>query len=106
MEKVHVILKSKKNTHYAEGNYENGKVTVLKGSRIFLSNAEYMNAESSVFVLREDRTLVDADGVVLRDITFESPTTAAIFVTGRSVNGYIAWRPDDKMSLKAYLTKE
>lgn len=106
MGKVHVILKSKKNTHYAEGYYENGKVTVLKGSRVFLNNAAYMNGETTVFALRKDRALVDVEGVVLRDITFESPTTAAIFVTGRSVNGYIAWRPDDKMSLKAYITKE
>lgn len=107
MERLHVIIKSKKKTHYAEGYYENGKVTVLKGGHICTSNAAYMNADTAVFALRDDRTAVDAKGVILKDITFDSPTAAAIFITGRSVNGYIAWRPDDKMSLKNYLkTKE
>jgi hypothetical protein len=41
----------------------------------------------------------------LVDVKFTSPSSAAQFVTGRSVNGYVAWRPDDKMSLKEYLKK-
>ena len=55
MDKIRVVLKSKKGTHYAEGFYEGGKITVVKGSRIYVDN------------------------------------------------GMIAWRPDDKVSLKEYM---
>lgn len=103
MDKIRVVLKSKRGTHYAEGFYEGGKITVVKGSRIYVDNATYMNLNTPVFAMRADRTIVDDQGIVLRDVVFDSPTTAAIFVTGRSVNGMIAWRPDDKVSLKEYM---
>ena len=100
-----VILKSKKDTHFAKGEYDGKGIVVLCGSKINMVDS-FDKIPKDVYNMRNSRKIVNKDGVVLKDIEFNSPTSAAIFVTGRSVNGYIAWRPDDKMSLKEYLKKQ
>ena len=96
-----VILKSKHNTHFATGKYDGSKLTVFPGSRINLV-LTYDAMPESVKAARNNRDLVSADGEVLKEIVFNSPSAAAQFVTGRSVNGYVSWRIDDKISLKDY----
>ena len=101
-----VILKSKRNTHYAEAIYTDGKITVLKGSKICKYVPPYMERKAMpIYALRNNQDIVNEEGVVLQNVEFNSPTSAAIFVTGRSVNGYISWRPEDKVSLKEYLKR-
>ena len=56
----------------------------------------------AIKALRNDREIVSYNGCVKKDIYFSSPSAAAIFVTGRSSNGYVTWRIDDKISLKKY----
>ena len=98
-----IILKSKQKLHYAEADYSNtGTVTVFKGSKINPVDS-FPKMSSDALKARKDLSIVDANGNVKKDVIFNSPSTAAQFVTGRSSNGYIAWRPDDKMSLKEYL---
>ena len=99
---VKVVLNSRSGSHRADGVFDNNVVTVIKGSKICLSEA-YANMPQKVKAKRHDSNLVGDDGIVKQDITFDSPTAAAQFVTGRSVNGYIAWRPENKMSLREYL---
>ena len=101
---IKVILNSRSGTHCADGVFDNNVVTVKKGSRICLVDA-YADMPQMVKAKRHDSSIVGDDGVVKQDIIFESPTAAAQFVTGRSVNGYIAWRPENKMTLKEYLKK-
>ena len=96
-----ITLKSKRNTHYAIADFENGIVTVLKDSKICLPTA-FNKMSRDAYDARKDSSLVNEKGVVLKNIQFKSVTTAAQFVTGRSVNGLIAWRIDDKISLKEY----
>ena len=99
-----VILKSKQNQHYAIGEYDDGKLSVLKGSKINPIIA-FPQMSPMLVQMREDKHLVSEEGIVLSDIFFNSPSSAAQFVTGRSVNGLIAWRPNDEISLKEYLKK-
>lgn len=99
---MHITLKSKSGTHYAEAEYDNGKVTIMPGSKINLTLA-FEKMPPSIRKLRENPVCVSRDGTVLKEVTFQSPTSAAQFVTGRSVNGKIAWRVEDKVSLKAFL---
>ena len=101
LNEMKIILKCKKNTHYAIANFENGKVTVLKDSKIYLPIA-FEKMSRDALEARNDSSIVDEKGLVLKDVSFNSVTTAAQFVTGRSVNGLIAWRIDDKISLKEY----
>ena len=93
---LNVVLKSKHNLHYATGIYGEGKLTVLKGSKINLVDS-FPEMSQNLKDMRSNRELVAENGELLRDVDFSSPSSAAQFVTGRSVNGYIAWRPDDKM---------
>lgn len=101
---VKVILNSRSGTHQAEGIFDSNTVTVNKGSRICLIDS-YANLPLRIKAKRHDSNIVGNDGIVMQDIIFDSPTVAAQFVTGRSVNGYIAWRPENKMTLKEYLKK-
>jgi len=97
-----LYLNSRNGTHSATAEYSDNGITVLAGSQI---NMELLYPKMPPLVRekRDDRTIVTADGKLLVDVTFDTPTSAAQFVTGRSVNGYIVWRPDNMMSLKQYL---
>ena len=99
---VYVVLNSKSGSHQAHGVFDGKSVTVKAGSHICLFDS-YSNMPLWVKAKRHDCEVVGDDGIVKQDIAFESPTAAAQFVTGRSVNGYIAWRPENKMSLKEYI---
>lgn len=99
---VKVVLNSRLGTHQAEGVFDNNTVMVSKGSKICLIDS-YANLPPNIKAKRHDNSIVGDDGIVRQDLRFDSPTAAAQFVTGRSVNGYIAWRPENKMSLKEYL---
>ena len=99
-----LYLNSRNGTHSATAEYNENSVTVLAGSIV---NMELLYPKMPPLVKekRDDRSIVSADGKLLVDVTFDTPTSAAQFVTGRSVNGYIVWRPDNNMSLKQYLEK-
>lgn len=99
---IQLVLKSKKKLHYAEATMDGNEIVVKKGAKINPVNTFPQMSQ----VLRGDSSVVSEDGILLKDMTFYSPSTAAQFVTGRSVNGYIAWRPNDEMSLKAYLERK
>lgn len=102
---INVVLNSRFGSHMATGVYSNNTVTVKKGSKI-CSVDLYSGLSAAVKTVRHDSSIVGDDGIVKKDISFNSPTAAAHFVTGRSINGYIAWRPENKMSLKEYLQNE
>lgn len=96
-----VVLKSRRGTHYATGDYENNKIILHAGSLINLC-LSYEGMSSKLQAMRKDKMLVSPSGMVLKEITFDTPSEAAQFVTGRSTNGYIAWRIDDIISLKRF----
>ena len=99
-----VILKSKKDTHYAVGEYDGQRVTILPDSKIN-TTLSYAAMSEKIKLIRNNPEYVSAEGIILKEIEFGSPYTAAQFVKGRSVNGYISWRIDDKISLKDYREK-
>ena len=81
------------------------KIVVKSGAKVNPINS-FPQMSQELIALRGDSSVVSEGGILLKDMTFHSPSTAAQFVTGRSVNGYIAWRPNDEMSLKAYLERK
>ena len=99
-----VILKSKKGTHYAVGEYDGQRVTILPNSKIN-PTLSYAAMSERIKSMRNNPEYVSAEGIILKEIEFGNPSSAAQFVTGRSVNGYISWRIDDKISLKEYREK-
>ena len=100
---MEIYMKSKRSGYDAYGIYDNGTVIVQKGSKICLHFAETFKRANSVVAYRKDSSYVDKSGYVLQDCIFTSPSTAAQFVNGRSTNGYIAWRIDEKSNLRQWL---
>ena len=80
--------------------------TVLKDSRVsdFVSDADKFRGTKTILKLREAN--VDRNGIVLNDLAFKSPSTAANFVTGTSTNGCKAWKDEYKRTFKEVVGSE
>lgn len=100
---IDVYLSSKDHSYDAKGTYSERILIVKKGSKIRSNFAEHIRGGNNAKSFRDNPMFVDADGNVLVDCMFSSPSTAAQFVTGSSTNGYTAWHVDKKTTLKKYL---
>ena len=94
-----------KRHYYANAIYENGKVTVHKGSHINLAHGENFKSQGLFSELFCNNELIDEFGNVLEDIEFQSLSQAASFVTGRIANGMIVWKTDDNRYVRYSLTQ-
>ena len=88
----HALFHTRRNGIVANGRYDErtGRFTVLAGSQVDLSRPVLKN----VGVTDARRELFrDGSGVAtLRDdVTFGSPSSAAVFVLGGSQNGWTEW---------------
>lgn len=83
----------------AEYNVEAGTFTVLKGSKVSstVSHTEKFRGAKSIEKSRET-TVVSK--MVIKDVTFKSPSTAANYVTGSSTNGMTAWKNENGVTFK------
>ena len=104
--KTEIFMHSNNNDYEAKGSYNDGIVTVHAGSRISRSVATHIKKKSYVFLLREDSNIVDSDGIVLKECHFGAPSPAAQFVSGRMINGYIAWQVAKRLNLRKWLTQQ
>ena len=95
---IQVVLYSSKRDYYARGLFFGSRLTVLQGSRV--SDTVSSSADDRTRALRRD--YVDESGVLLRDLTFTSPSSAGMFVTGRSCNGWVSWTTPDGTQLDHY----
>lgn len=103
---IKVTIKPRTGRAFAEARYEEKRVVVKAGGRISEDFAEHIQGGKKAKSYREDPEYVDAEGYILKDCVFTSPSTAAQFVTGRSTNGYEAWKVDGKKSLGDYLREK
>ena len=103
---IEIYLKSRVGLFDAKGIYNDGIVTVKKGSRINTKQAAYVCNGQIANNKQGCESLVDENGYILAECSFSSPSTASNFVTGRSSNGYVAWRVDDKNNLGRFLGRE
>lgn len=100
---INVTLKSRTGSSYAEAIYYGETVVVKAGGRVSSDFATHIRGGKKAKSYRNDRNYVDDEGRIIMDCAFSSPSTAAQFVTGRSTNGYEAWKVSDKESLGKYL---
>lgn len=84
----------------ATAEYTDGKIVVHKGSKINRRNASGFRPRKGVAKLREDESLFENECYLKKDVTFDSLSTAASFVTGRTANGNIVWKTDDGKYVK------
>lgn len=103
---IEIKLAPKNGACFAEGIYEAGKIIVKKGGRINLDFASHIRGGRIAKGYRTNAEYVDKNGNILKDCEFKSPSTAAQFVTGRSTNGYEAWKVAPKQNLGDYLKEK
>ena len=100
-----VFYNGRKRRTQASGEYdtETKKVKVYKDSIVSESVAQFKKTET---IKRLRDLYTDTEGVLLQDVTFNSPSTAAMFVSGYSANGLIAWHVEKHKTLKAFLKEQ
>lgn len=86
----------------ATATYDDGKVIIHVGSQLKYTNANGFRHNEQAFSMRENKEFVK-EGVVIKECIFESPSTAAQFITGGSRNGYDTWKLKKGYSLGQFL---
>ena len=104
--KIEMAIINKGGRFSAEGIYDGEKVVVKKGGIINANFATSIRGGKLSKQYRADRSYVSENFEILEDCVFKSPSTAAQFVTGRSVDGYNAWKVNNGQSLGEYLKEK
>ena len=81
-----------------QGRYDGTSLIVLKGSRV--SGVTIYGSQRDTLI-KNNCARDGNDFVLVKDVAFHAPTTAANFCTGRSVNGWDFWKDSSKRPLKA-----
>ncbi|HRW97850.1 MAG TPA: DUF4357 domain-containing protein [Cyclobacteriaceae bacterium] len=100
--KVEVFLQSKKGMYDAKGIYEDGKLTILKGSMIADESDINFKRAKIVDYIRSSSTHLKGN-YLITNVEFSSPSTAAQLVNNASTNGYIAWKTKEGKTLKEFI---
>lgn len=91
----------------AKGTYdpETKECVVLKGSKVSetISQAPTFRGAKSVIKHREGTV---KNYIVTKDVSFKSCSTAGNYVTGRSTDGFGAWKVDGGQTLREYLSSK
>ena len=91
----------------AKGFYSSSGFTVLKGSVIAEeSTPSFHWKEKREKLLSEYTTKKGLALIVTSDITFSSPSTAAMFCLGRSANGWDEWKDKEHRTLDVIYRKQ
>lgn len=82
----------------ADGKQTADGFVVYKGSHISPTDDHTVSA-----TIKEKRKTarVDENGVLLENVFFTSPSSAAVFVIGKSANGLTSWKTKDGKTLKS-----
>ena len=99
-----LYLKRKYADAIAEYDLETGSIVVKKGSLVS-DDISYTEKFRGAFTIEKYRAQYVKDGVVVKDASFKSPSTAANFVTGRSTNGLTAWKDEKGEYLRKTIKK-
>ena len=101
--KLEITISSKSGKFEARGIYDGKTVIVQKGGHVNPSFAQSIRGGKMSKKYREDKKYVSEHYEIIEDCMFKSPSTAAQFVTGRSVDGYNAWKVGSSQCLGEYL---
>ncbi len=82
----------------AKGKQTAEGFVVLKGSMI---SPAVDHTVSVALIDRRKKAQIDGNWILQEDVLFTSPSSAAIFVVGKSANGLISWKTADGWTLKS-----
>lgn len=102
--KIHFTLKD--GSAFADGVYDGDKTIVKAGGKVSEHFSSCIRGGTKAKRMRADPKLVNSERTIIADCVFDSPSTAAQFVSGRSISGYDAWKVEKKKSLGAYLKEK
>ena len=88
---MNLFTKSRDNLYQAQALYDGTATVVLAGSRINMSNNPGYKPSQEIKSIRDDRSIVTNEGIVLKDVPFKTLSAAATFVTGRVANGMMVF---------------
>ena len=102
-----IVMTSKKVGYEATAEYdiENQTVTVKKNS-ILSVDIKYSATFKGANRIESLRNGIVENNILLEDITFNSLSTAANFVSGQSTNGLIKWKTENGKSVKESIQKK
>ena len=100
---IKVYAKTRDGIAKASAIYTGEKTIVLAGSKVKTTLAKSVKSGKYVRQYLNDSAYVSADGVVMNDCSFNSPSIAAMFVTGNTSNGYRVWKTVDGKTLGDFL---
>lgn len=92
---MNLHTKSRDGLYEATAVFCDGFVKVCKGSQIRMPVCKGYIPNEELSSIRSDTNTVSNSGILLVDVTFNSLSTAATFVTGRISNGMKVWKTDD-----------
>ena len=86
-------------------NPETKECIVKKGSKVSetLSKAPTFKGINTVVSRRRETV---KNNIVIKDVAFKSSSTAGNYVTGRSTDGFKAWKVEDGRTLREFLSSE
>ena len=91
----------------AKGYYNSVGFTVLKGSIVASDSVpSFRWTEKRNKMMKEYGELNNAHYVLTSDLTFSSPSTAAMFCLGRPTNGWNEWKDKDGITLDSVFRKQ
>ena len=91
----------------AKGYYNASGFTVLKGSMIKKDSVPSLNWKvKRELLIKKCTSLQDGVLIMNSDMTFSSPSTAAIFCIGRNTNGWKKWKDKDGNTLDFIYRKQ
>ena len=88
---------------HAKMKVSDGKFIVLKGSMICM--VEGPGLLDNV-LLKRNNADISADGILLEDVVFNSPSAAGSFVIAASCNGWLNWKCTDGSLIDKYRKKD
>lgn len=100
--KVYLNNKNKMFDAVGEYNPTTNEMKVCKNSVLNDEIKKFRGTKSIV----EKRKLYSKNNILLEDVVFKSPSTAGNFVTGRSTNGWDAWKNEKGLSLKEIIKND
>ncbi|MBR3017050.1 MAG: DUF4357 domain-containing protein [Clostridia bacterium] len=95
-------IKRAKTNIDAVAEYDAGTktITVLQGSKVSDSISQSEKFRGAKSIVKSRQGIVNANHILIKDIVFKSPSTAANFVTGISTNGRDAWKDETGRTFK------
>ncbi len=99
--KINISMRTRDGSAYAEGVFSEENTVVKAGGKVssVFRGKEYIKA------MRLNREYVDAEGNIIKDCIFSTPSAAAEFVNGNISNGFRVWKVNGE-NLGIYLDKE